>query len=100
MEDVKVKTKTGAFCEQSRYVIACVYADELVCTVTILSAAIILTFTTMEFLDYRRVNMDTSIVVDKSRGEKLNVKMNITFPKVPCYRELHKVRCRCCSVPI
>ncbi|KLO14713.1 endoplasmic reticulum-derived transport vesicle ERV46 [Schizopora paradoxa] len=66
MEDVKVKTKTGAF-------------------LTILSAAIILTFTTMEFLDYRRVNMDTSIVVDKSRGEKLNVKMNITFPKVPCY---------------
>jgi len=66
MEDVKVKTKTGAF-------------------LTILSAAIILTFTSMEFLDYRRVNMDTSILVDKSRGEKLNVKMNITFPKVPCY---------------
>lgn len=61
------------------------------CTVTILSAAIILTFTTMEFLDYRRVNMDTSIVVDKSRGEKLNVKMNITFPKVPCYRESYRI---------
>lgn len=54
--------------------------------VTILSAAIILTFTTIEFLDYRRVNVDTSIVVDKSRGERLTVKMNVTFPKVPCYR--------------
>lgn len=40
----------------------------------------------MEFIDYRRVNIDTSIVVDKSRGEKLTVNMNITFPRVPCYR--------------
>ena len=54
---------------------------------TIISAAIILAFTTIEFLDYRRVNIDTSILVDKSRGEKLNVRMNITFPRVPCYCE-------------
>ncbi|KAJ7695941.1 Sec1-like protein [Mycena rosella] len=53
--------------------------------VTIIAAAIILAFTTMEFLDYRRVNIDTSIVVDKSRGAKLTVKMNVTFPRVPCY---------------
>ncbi|KAI5118701.1 hypothetical protein M0805_003357 [Coniferiporia weirii] len=66
MEDVKVKTKTGAF-------------------LTILSAAIILAFTTIEFLDYRRVNLETSIVVDRSRGERLTANLNITFPKVPCY---------------
>ncbi|PCH39941.1 ER-derived vesicles protein ERV46 [Wolfiporia cocos MD-104 SS10] len=66
MEDVKVKTRTGAL-------------------LTILSAAIILTFTTIEFLDYRRVHVDTSILVDRSRGEKLNVRMNVTFPRVPCY---------------
>ncbi|KAJ7781802.1 Sec1-like protein [Mycena maculata] len=65
-DDVKVKTRTGAF-------------------LTIVAAAIILAFTTMEFFDYRRVNIDTSIVVDKSRGEKLTVRMNITFPRVPCY---------------
>jgi len=65
-EDVKVKTRTGAF-------------------LTIVAAAIILAFTTMEFFDYRRVTIDTSIVVDKSRGEKLTVKMNVTFPRVPCY---------------
>ncbi|KAG6837199.1 hypothetical protein H0H93_013426 [Arthromyces matolae] len=65
-EDVKVKTRTGAF-------------------LTLLSAAIILAFTTMEFLDYRRITIDTSIVVDKSRGEKLTVNMNVTFPRVPCY---------------
>ncbi|KAJ7644229.1 Sec1-like protein [Roridomyces roridus] len=66
-DDVKVKTRTGAF-------------------LTIIAAAIILSFTTMEFFDYRRITTDTSIVVDKSRGEKLTVKMNITFPRVPCYR--------------
>ncbi|CAK5270341.1 unnamed protein product [Mycena citricolor] len=65
-DDVKVKTRTGAF-------------------LTLLASAIILAFTTMEFLDYRRVNIDTSIVVDKSRGERLTVKMNVTFPRVPCY---------------
>jgi endoplasmic reticulum-Golgi intermediate compartment protein 3 len=40
---------------------------------------------TIEFVDYRTMNVDTSIVVDKSRGEKLTVNMNITFPRVPCY---------------
>jgi endoplasmic reticulum-Golgi intermediate compartment protein 3 len=53
--------------------------------VTLVAAAIILTFTSIEFFDYRRVNVDTSLLVDKSRGEKLTVKMNITFPRVPCY---------------
>ena len=52
---------------------------------TLVSAAIILAFTMIEFFDYRRVNMDTSIVVDKSRGEKLTVHMAITFLHVPCY---------------
>lgn len=55
--------------------------------VTILAASIILAFTTMEFMDYRRITTDTSIVVDKSRGEKLTVYLNMTFPRVPCYRE-------------
>ena len=55
---------------------------------TLISAAIILTFTTVEFFDYRRVGMDTSIVVDKSRGQALTVWLNVTFPRVPCYRAL------------
>jgi endoplasmic reticulum-Golgi intermediate compartment protein 3 len=67
MEDVKVKTRTGAF-------------------LTLLSAAFIFTFMTIEFLDYRKVGVDTSIVVDKSMGEKVTAHMNITFPRVPCFR--------------
>jgi len=39
----------------------------------------------MEWLDYRRVTLDTSILVDKSRGERLTVSMNLTFPRVPCF---------------
>lgn len=54
---------------------------------TLIAAAIIVSFTTIEFFDYRRVNVDTSIVVDRSRGEKLTVNMNVTFPRVPCYCE-------------
>jgi len=66
MEDVKVRTRTGAF-------------------LTLVSVAIILSFTLMEFLDYRRVDIDTSVVVDRSRGERLTVHLNVTFPRVPCY---------------
>jgi len=65
-EDVKVKTRTGAL-------------------LTLISAAIILSFTFMEFVDYRRVYTDTSLLVDRSRGEKLTVRLNVTFPRVPCY---------------
>ncbi|QRV86962.1 Endoplasmic reticulum vesicle transporter [Ceratobasidium sp. AG-Ba] len=66
MDDVKVKTRTGA-------------------SLTLLSAAVILFFTLIEFIDYRRVNIDEMIMVDRSRGERLTVKLNITFPRVPCY---------------
>ncbi|KAG8993080.1 hypothetical protein FRB94_002678 [Tulasnella sp. JGI-2019a] len=66
MEDVKIKTRTGAL-------------------LTMLSVAIICTFTLIEFIDYRKTYVDTSVIVDRSRGEKLVVNMNITFPQVPCY---------------
>ncbi|KAI9510581.1 Sec1 family-domain-containing protein [Russula earlei] len=68
MEDVKVRTRTGAF-------------------LTLVSVSIIFFFTVIEFLDYRRISIETSVVVDRSRGEKLNVHLNVTFPRVPCYRE-------------
>ena len=47
----------------------------------------------MEFFDYRRVNIDTSVVVDRSRGEKLTVHLNVTYPRVPCYRECTAPMC-------
>lgn len=51
-----------------------------------LSLSIIFSLTMLEFIDYRRVHLEPSILVDRSRGEKLTVDLNITFPRVPCYR--------------
>ncbi|KAJ7505180.1 endoplasmic reticulum-derived transport vesicle ERV46 [Mycena galericulata] len=91
-DDVKVKTRTRIL-------------------LTIVAAVIILAFTTMEFFDYRRVTIDTSVVVDKRWGEKSTMelfdyrlitidtsvvvdkrwgekstmKLNISYPGVPCY---------------
>jgi len=66
MEDVKIKTRTGGF-------------------LTLASLFLILSLTLYEFVDYRRVHWNPSLVVDKSRGEKLVVNLNVTFPRVPCY---------------
>ena len=52
-----------------------------------LSLSLIFSLTFMEFVDYRRIRLEPSLVVDKSRGERLRVEMNITFARVPCYRE-------------
>ncbi|KAL5634313.1 hypothetical protein ACGC1H_002401 [Rhizoctonia solani] len=66
LRDAQVKTRTGAF-------------------ITMLSAAIILILTLIEVIDYRTVAIDSDIKVDTSRGDHMSVKMNITFPRVPCY---------------
>ena len=45
----------------------------------------------LEFVDYRRVHLEPSILVDRSRGEKLVIEMDISFPRVPCYRKLSQL---------
>ncbi|KAJ9125799.1 hypothetical protein QFC24_002583 [Naganishia onofrii] len=72
MEDVKIRTKTGAL-------------PHHLPPVTFISLAIIAISTILEFIDYRRVHLEPSIIVDRSRGEKLVVDMDIFFPRVPCY---------------
>ncbi|KAG9052340.1 hypothetical protein FS842_010033, partial [Serendipita sp. 407] len=52
LEDVKIRTRTGAF-------------------LTFLSIGIILLLTLVEFIDYRSVYLDTNIEVNKSRDERL-----------------------------
>ena len=54
---------------------------------TFISLSIILTSMLLEFVDYRRIHLEPSIMVDRSRGEKLVIEMDITFPRVPCYCE-------------
>ncbi|WVR03852.1 hypothetical protein IAU60_000849 [Kwoniella sp. DSM 27419] len=66
MEDVKIRTRTGAL-------------------LTFISFSIILTSIMLEFIDYRRIHLEPSIEVDRSRGEKLSIQFDIEFPQVPCY---------------
>lgn len=54
-------------------------------SVTFISASIILASVMLEFVDYRRIHLEPSIMVDRSRGEKLVIEMDISFPRVPCY---------------
>ncbi|PWN99312.1 hypothetical protein FA09DRAFT_337452, partial [Tilletiopsis washingtonensis] len=49
------------------------------------SLFLILTLTLAEFASYRRIAEDVALEVDRSRGEKLAVKIDVTFPRVPCY---------------
>lgn len=53
---------------------------------TLISFSIILTSIMLEWVDYRRVLIEPSIEVDRSRGEKLVIDMDVTFPRVPCFR--------------
>lgn len=52
-----------------------------------ISFSIILASVMLEFVDYRRIHLEPSITVDRSRGEKLSIEVDITFPRVPCYRQ-------------
>jgi endoplasmic reticulum-Golgi intermediate compartment protein 3 len=58
----------------------------VVLKVTLVSLCIIISLTLVEFADYRRVGIESSIVVDKSRGQRLVVDIDVTLPRVPCYR--------------
>ncbi|KAI1315643.1 Endoplasmic reticulum-Golgi intermediate compartment protein 3 [Mortierella claussenii] len=66
LDDFRVKTSTGA-------------------AVTLVSAFIILTLLIGEFLDYRSVHVESSLIVDSGRKEKMSIDFDITFPKIPCY---------------
>ncbi|KAH7325395.1 endoplasmic reticulum vesicle transporter-domain-containing protein [Rhizoctonia solani] len=66
LSEVQVKTRTGAF-------------------LTMISAAIILVFALIEVIDYRTPAIDADLRVNTGRSESMSVKMNITFPRVPCY---------------
>ncbi len=78
MDDVRIRTNVGAF-------------------ITLVSAFFIVLLTIGEFIDYRRVHMKNSLVVDVSRGEKLAVHIDIDFPRVPCYRESSAASFSFCS---
>ncbi|KAI8062499.1 endoplasmic reticulum vesicle transporter-domain-containing protein [Gongronella butleri] len=66
LDDFRVKTTTGA-------------------TVTVLSALVIFYLVLSEFWAYTTPHWQPSLVVDKSRKEKLNIHFNVTFHHMPCH---------------
>jgi hypothetical protein len=65
VEDARVRTTSGGI-------------------VTITSLLVILWLVWGEWAEYRQVVVRPELVVDKSRGEKMEIHMNVTFPKIPC----------------
>src|SRR5687768_16251931 len=65
VEDARVRTTSGGI-------------------VTIVSLLVIFWLTWGEWADYRRVTVRPALVVDKGRGERMEISLNITFPSVPC----------------
>ncbi|KAF2754117.1 DUF1692-domain-containing protein [Pseudovirgaria hyperparasitica] len=65
VEDARVRTTSGG-------------------VVTITSLLVIFWLVWGEWADYRRITVKPELVVDKGRGEKMEIFMNITFPKMPC----------------
>ena len=65
VEDARVRTTSGGI-------------------VTLTSLLIILWLVWGEWADYRRVLVHPELVVDKGRGEKMEIHMNISFPRIPC----------------
>ncbi|ORY08218.1 endoplasmic reticulum-golgi intermediate compartment protein-like protein 3 [Clohesyomyces aquaticus] len=65
VEDARIRTTSGGI-------------------VTLTSLLVIFWLTWGEWADYRRVVVRPELVVDKGRGEKMEISMNITFPRVPC----------------
>ncbi|CAG8601157.1 3304_t:CDS:2 [Diversispora eburnea] len=67
LDDFRIKTYYGA-------------------ALTIISAIIIIILLWSEFNEYRSTEIRPELIVDKSRKEKLTININVTFPRVPCYR--------------
>ncbi|MCJ1316606.1 hypothetical protein MMC15_001927 [Xylographa vitiligo] len=65
VEDARVRTTSGGI-------------------VTIASLLIVLYLVWGEWADYRRVVVLPELIVDKGRGEKMEIHLNISFPRVPC----------------
>jgi hypothetical protein len=65
VEDARIRTTSGGF-------------------VTITSVLVILGLVWAEWSTYRRIVVRPELVVDKSRGERMEIFLNATFPKIPC----------------
>jgi len=52
--------------------------------VTIVSLVVVLFLAWGEWSDYRKIVIHPELVVDKGRGERMEIHLNMTFPRMPC----------------
>ncbi|KAI8719112.1 hypothetical protein NCS52_00691600 [Fusarium sp. LHS14.1] len=52
--------------------------------VTIVSLIVVIFLAWGEWSEYRRVEIHPELIVDRGRGERMEIHLNITFPKMPC----------------
>jgi hypothetical protein len=48
------------------------------------SLLIVLYLVLGEWSEYRRIVIHPELIVDKGRGEKMDIHLNMTFPRIPC----------------
>lgn len=65
VEDARIRTTSGGI-------------------VTIVSLIVVFFLSWGEWSDYRRVEVHPELIVDKGRGERMEIHLNITFPRIPC----------------
>ncbi|KAK0657614.1 endoplasmic reticulum vesicle transporter-domain-containing protein [Cercophora newfieldiana] len=65
VEDARIRTTSGGI-------------------VTIVSLIVVFFLSWGEWSDYRRVVVHPELIVDKGRGERMEIHLNISFPRVPC----------------
>lgn len=53
--------------------------------VTVACAVVIVILFLSELFDYRSIHLESSLVVDSGRKERMNIELDITFRKIPCY---------------
>ncbi|KAI9698175.1 MAG: hypothetical protein M1836_004177 [Candelina mexicana] len=65
VEDARIRTTSGGI-------------------VTIASLLVVLYLVWGEWADYRRIVVHPELIVDKGRGEKMEIHLNVSFPRIPC----------------
>ncbi|EFE44363.1 hypothetical protein TRV_00895 [Trichophyton verrucosum HKI 0517] len=65
VEDARIRTRSGG-------------------VVTIAALLIVIYLVWGEWKDYRRVVVQPELIVDKGRGERMEIHLNMTFPNLPC----------------